>query len=97
MVWDASSKQAKEDSCFKAIDACDKVMEQVGRPRGLIDYTTFEDEERVIWISDWGTSAWRNGFNGREIETPALEVKIQEYRRQRLDQQHHAPAEHQEE
>ena len=33
-------------TCALCIDACDKVMEQVGRPRGLIDYTTFEDEDR---------------------------------------------------
>jgi polyferredoxin len=28
------------------IDACDSVMAQVGRPRGLIDYCTLEDSER---------------------------------------------------
>ena len=30
-------------TCALCIDACDKVMEQVGRPRGLIDYATLED------------------------------------------------------
>jgi cytochrome c oxidase accessory protein FixG len=30
-------------TCALCIDACDKVMESVGRPRGLIDYTTFEN------------------------------------------------------
>ncbi|QAY78728.1 cytochrome c oxidase accessory protein CcoG [Sphingosinicella sp. BN140058] len=30
-------------TCALCIDACDKVMAQVGRPRGLIDYATFED------------------------------------------------------
>jgi cytochrome c oxidase accessory protein FixG len=30
-------------TCALCIDACDKVMAQVGRPRGLIDYCTEED------------------------------------------------------
>lgn len=30
-------------TCALCIDACDKVMEQVGRPRGLIDYLTLDD------------------------------------------------------
>ena len=33
-------------TCALCIDACDAVMEQVGRPRGLIDYVTFEDADR---------------------------------------------------
>ncbi len=32
-------------TCALCIDACDKVMEQVGRPRGLIDYITADDAE----------------------------------------------------
>ncbi|QGP79190.1 cytochrome c oxidase accessory protein CcoG [Sphingobium sp. CAP-1] len=32
-------------TCALCIDACDRVMEQVGRPRGLIDYCTQEDAE----------------------------------------------------
>jgi cytochrome c oxidase accessory protein FixG len=32
-------------TCALCIDACDKVMARVGRPRGLIDYTTFENAE----------------------------------------------------
>ncbi|BAV63585.1 cytochrome c oxidase accessory protein CcoG [Sphingobium cloacae] len=32
-------------TCALCIDACDKVMEQVDRPRGLIDYCTEEDAE----------------------------------------------------
>jgi cytochrome c oxidase accessory protein FixG len=32
-------------TCALCIDACDKVMAQVGRPRGLIDYCTEEDAE----------------------------------------------------
>ncbi|MBB6124856.1 cytochrome c oxidase accessory protein CcoG [Sphingobium subterraneum] len=30
-------------TCALCIDACDHVMQQVGRPRGLIDYCTLED------------------------------------------------------
>ncbi len=33
-------------TCALCIDACDRVMKQVGRPRGLIDYATLEDSER---------------------------------------------------
>ena len=32
-------------TCALCIDACDSVMEQIGRPRGLIDYATLEDCE----------------------------------------------------
>jgi cytochrome c oxidase accessory protein FixG len=33
-------------TCALCIDACDKAMSDVGRPRGLIDYCTLEDAER---------------------------------------------------
>jgi cytochrome c oxidase accessory protein FixG len=33
-------------TCALCIDACDRVMEDIGRPRGLIDYATLEDSER---------------------------------------------------
>lgn len=33
-------------TCGLCIDACDKVMHDIGRPRGLIDYATLEDCER---------------------------------------------------
>src|SRR5690606_31242844 len=32
-------------TCALCIDACDKVMTQIGRPRGLIDYVTEESAE----------------------------------------------------
>jgi|TARA_R100000501_G_scaffold12618_1_gene23230 cytochrome c oxidase accessory protein FixG len=32
-------------TCALCIDACDKVMDQIGRPRGLIDYATLEGQE----------------------------------------------------
>jgi cytochrome c oxidase accessory protein FixG len=34
-------------TCALCIDACDTVMAQVGRPRGLIDYVTLDEEARV--------------------------------------------------
>jgi cytochrome c oxidase accessory protein FixG len=33
-------------TCALCIDACDRVMAEVGRPRGLIDYVTLEDAQR---------------------------------------------------
>jgi polyferredoxin len=33
-------------TCALCIDACDKVMGEIGRPRGLIDYITLENAER---------------------------------------------------
>ena len=44
-------------TCALCIDACDRVMKDVGRPRGLIDYATLEDcrheaaggEPRPVW------------------------------------------------
>ncbi len=33
-------------TCALCIDACDRVMGEVGRPRGLIDYATLEDCQR---------------------------------------------------
>lgn len=33
-------------TCALCIDACNKVMTQIGRPKGLIDYCTIEDAER---------------------------------------------------
>ncbi len=33
-------------TCALCIDACDRVMKDIGRPRGLIDYATLEDCEK---------------------------------------------------
>lgn len=33
-------------TCGLCIDACDKVMDQIDRPRGLIDYVTLDDSEQ---------------------------------------------------
>jgi cytochrome c oxidase accessory protein FixG len=46
-------------TCALCIDACDRVMKEIGRPRGLIDYATLEDCEhekaggtpRPVWKS----------------------------------------------
>lgn len=35
-------------TCGLCIDACDKVMKDIGRPRGLIDYATLEQCEKEI-------------------------------------------------
>ncbi|MXO61025.1 cytochrome c oxidase accessory protein CcoG [Altererythrobacter salegens] len=35
-------------TCALCIDACDRTMAEVGRPRGLIDYVTLEDARREI-------------------------------------------------
>jgi len=32
-------------TCALCIDACDRVMKEIGRPRGLIDYATLQDSE----------------------------------------------------
>lgn len=33
-------------TCALCIDACDEIMEKIGKPRGLIDYCTLSDETR---------------------------------------------------
>ncbi len=33
-------------TCALCIDACDEIMEKIGKPRGLIDYMALTDEER---------------------------------------------------
>jgi cytochrome c oxidase accessory protein FixG len=53
-------------TCALCIDACDKVMAQVGRPRGLIDYATLSDAETE---KAGGTAppAWRTILRARTI------------------------------
>ncbi|MCA0902910.1 cytochrome c oxidase accessory protein CcoG [Qipengyuania aquimaris] len=45
-------------TCALCIDACDKVMKDIGRPRGLIDYATLEDCEREA-AGEAPKPAWR--------------------------------------
>ncbi|RMH45541.1 MAG: cytochrome c oxidase accessory protein CcoG [Alphaproteobacteria bacterium] len=35
-------------TCALCIDACDAVMEKIGKPRGLIDYMALSDEQREV-------------------------------------------------
>lgn len=53
-------------TCALCIDACDKVMAQVGRPRGLIDYATLSDAETE---KAGGTAppAWRTILRTRTL------------------------------
>ncbi|MCP9223626.1 cytochrome c oxidase accessory protein CcoG [Erythrobacter sp. LQ02-29] len=53
-------------TCALCIDACDKVMAEVGRPRGLIDYATLEDCEREA-KGETPRSPWRTLFRPRTI------------------------------
>ncbi|MBD2841062.1 cytochrome c oxidase accessory protein CcoG [Erythrobacter rubeus] len=45
-------------TCALCIDACDRVMKDVGRPRGLIDYATLEDCEAEA-VGKPARPAWR--------------------------------------
>lgn len=53
-------------TCALCIDACDKVMDQVGRPRGLIDYVTSEDAE-LEQAGQAHTPVWKTLFRPRTI------------------------------
>ena len=46
-------------TCGLCIDACDKVMADIGRPRGLIDYATLEDCKSEA-AGEPRRSPWRN-------------------------------------
>jgi cytochrome c oxidase accessory protein FixG len=53
-------------NCALCIDACDRVMAQIGRPRGLIDYATLEDSK----IEQAGAAprpAWRSLLRVRTV------------------------------
>jgi cytochrome c oxidase accessory protein FixG len=53
-------------TCALCIDACDKVMAEVGRPRGLIDYATLEDCEREA-RGEEPRAPWRTLLRPRTI------------------------------
>ncbi|UWQ22424.1 cytochrome c oxidase accessory protein CcoG [Jannaschia sp. W003] len=40
-------------TCALCIDACDDVMERIGRPRGLVDYLALEDRPPEGAAADW--------------------------------------------
>ncbi len=53
-------------TCALCIDACDRVMKDIGRPRGLIDYATLEDCEREA-AGGKPKSPWRTLFRPRTL------------------------------
>ena len=53
-------------TCALCIDACDKVMAEIGRPRGLIDYITLEEADREK-AGGAPRSAWKSLLRPRTI------------------------------
>jgi polyferredoxin len=53
-------------TCALCIDACDKVMEKVGRPRGLIDYLALSDAPRER-AGAAPLSVWRHVLRPRNL------------------------------
>ena len=53
-------------TCALCIDACDDVMERLGKPRGLIDYIALSDEARER-AGKKAESPWRHIFRPRTI------------------------------
>lgn len=53
-------------TCALCIDACDRVMAEVGRPRGLIDYATLEDCQREA-AGETPRPVWRALLRPRTI------------------------------
>jgi cytochrome c oxidase accessory protein FixG len=58
-------------TCGLCIDACDEVMERIGKPRGLIDYFTLEDEQAER-LGQVGKPILRHVFRPRTILYTAL-------------------------
>ena len=53
-------------TCALCIDACDRVMDDIGRPRGLIDYVTLEDSEGEMKGQDHRPT-WKKILRPRSI------------------------------
>jgi len=53
-------------TCALCIDACDEIMDKIGKPRGLIDYLAFSDEPREIAGKE-PRSAWHHVFRARTV------------------------------
>ncbi|WGW03867.1 cytochrome c oxidase accessory protein CcoG [Tropicibacter oceani] len=53
-------------TCALCIDACDDMMDKVGKPRGLIDYLAFSDETRER-AGEPPRSVWKHIFRPRVI------------------------------
>ena len=58
-------------TCALCIDACDEVMDKIGKPRGLIDYIALSDETRER-AGDEPRSIWKHIFRPRTILYTAL-------------------------
>jgi len=58
-------------TCALCIDACDDVMEKIGKPRGLIDYLALSDEGREKAGGD-PRPAWQHILRPRTIMYTAL-------------------------
>ncbi|MBV2360294.1 cytochrome c oxidase accessory protein CcoG [Thalassococcus sp. CAU 1522] len=58
-------------TCALCIDACDEMMEKVGKPRGLIDYLAISDEPREIEGNE-PRPVWRHILRPRTIMYTAL-------------------------
>ena len=58
-------------TCGLCIDACDEMMEKVGKPRGLIDYLAFSDEPRER-AGEPPRSVWTHIFRVRTMMYTAL-------------------------
>lgn len=53
-------------TCALCIDACDQVMEKIGRPRGLIDYVALSDAPREA-AGGAPIPAWRHAVRPRNL------------------------------
>jgi cytochrome c oxidase accessory protein FixG len=53
-------------TCGLCIDACDDVMEKIGKPRGLVDYFTLKDEE-IERKGGQSKNIWKHVFRPRTI------------------------------
>ncbi|WP_254885268.1 4Fe-4S dicluster domain-containing protein, partial [Salipiger sp. HF18] len=58
-------------TCALCIDACDDVMEKIGKPRGLIDYLALSDETRER-AGAQPRAVWKHVFRPRVILYTAL-------------------------
>ncbi|RAP41908.1 cytochrome c oxidase accessory protein CcoG [Rhodovulum viride] len=58
-------------TCGLCIDACDEVMDKVGKPRGLVDYMALSDEARER-AGNRPKSIWKHVFRVRTILYTAL-------------------------
>jgi cytochrome c oxidase accessory protein FixG len=58
-------------TCALCIDACDDIMEKIGKPRGLIDYLALSDE-KLERAGNPPRSVWKHIFRPRTILYTAL-------------------------